>query len=197
MPFSNTTLKTHDTILNSVILMKVNIHGITIECIQGDITAQEDCIAVVNAANAQLMPGGGVAGALHRAAGPGLAIECRPLAPIKPGEAVITSGHNLTNKFVIHCLGPIYGKDNPSDKLLGACYLNALKLAEENNIASLAFCAISTGVFGYPVADAAYVAFKTIIRNIRQLKKVKMIRFVLFSDNHLGIHEKVLNELIQ
>lgn len=160
--------------------MKKDICGVTIECIKGDITAQEDCMAVVNAANAQLMPGGGVAGALHQAAGPGLAIECRSLAPIHPGQAVITKGHNLTNKFVIHCLGPVYGKDNPSDKLLAECYLNALRLAEENNITSIAFCAISTGVFGYPMTDAANIAFKTIIENIRELKKVKKNTFCPF-----------------
>ena len=87
--------------------MKKFFSGVTVECASGDIAGQEDMAAVVNAANAQLKTGGGVAGALHRAAGPGLEEECRPLAPIKPGEAVITGGHNLPNKYVIHCLGPV------------------------------------------------------------------------------------------
>lgn len=92
--------------------------GITIECIRGDIAGQSDITAIVNAANAQLQTGGGVAGAIHRAAGPGLARECRPMAPIKPGVSVISGGHNLPNRFVIHCLGPVYGLDEPSGILL-------------------------------------------------------------------------------
>jgi len=89
-----------------------DVCGIRIECLRGDIASQADIEAVVNAANARLMPGGGVAGAIHRAAGPGLASECEPMAPIRPGEAVITGGHNLPNRFVIHCLGPVYGVYN-------------------------------------------------------------------------------------
>ncbi|MFO7995007.1 MAG: macro domain-containing protein, partial [Marinobacter sp.] len=96
-------------------MAQIELHGKTVECVRGDITRQDDIQAVVNAANAQLMPGGGVAGALHSAAGPGLAEECRPMAPIRPGEAVITGAHNLPNRFVIHCLGPVYGVDEPSD----------------------------------------------------------------------------------
>ena len=91
--------------------MKREVSGITIECVSGDIAAQEGFDAVVNAANARLRPGGGVAGAVHRASGPGLDLECRPLSPIRPGEAVITGGHNLPNPHVIHCLGPVYGVD--------------------------------------------------------------------------------------
>ncbi|CAN0229748.1 unnamed protein product, partial [Chrysoparadoxa australica] len=119
--------------------------------------------AVVNAANAQLMIGGGVAGAIHRAAGKGLAEECAPLAPIAPGEAVITSGHNLPNPYVIHCLGPVYGRDEPADRLLADCYRNALRLAEENELKSLAFPAISTGAFGYPLRAATEIAVATVL----------------------------------
>jgi len=176
--------------------MKKEIHGLTIECVQGDIAGQRDFLAVVNAANAQLMPGGGVAGALHRAAGPGLAQECKPMAPIKPGEAVISSGHNLPNKFVIHCLGPVYGRDMPTEELLSSCYRRALELAEENNIDSIAFPAISTGIFGYPMQEAAFVAFSTIIKSAQHLHKVKRIRFVLFKEEYVRIHERVLSELI-
>ena len=112
----------------------LRLNGITLECVQGDIADQADMEAIVNAANAQLLPGGGVAGAIHRAAGPGLEKECRPLAPIQPGEAVITGGQNLPNKHVIHCLGPIYGKDAPADLLLANCYRHALGAAEKHGV---------------------------------------------------------------
>ena len=102
-----------------------------IQCVQGDITAQPDLDAIVNAANARLATGGGVAGAIHRAAGPQLARECAPLAPIEPGQAVLTGGHGLPNPHVIHCLGPVYGRDRPADRLLAECYRNALRLAED------------------------------------------------------------------
>jgi len=170
--------------------MKKTVSGVTIECVKGNIASQTDVTAIVNAANAQLRIGGGVAGAIHRAAGPGLEKECRPLAPIKPGEAVITGGHNLSNRYVIHCLGPVFGLDKPEDKLLADCYSNALKLAEEYEIDSIAFPAISTGAFGYPVKEAAEVAFKTIMKIIPELQYVKRIRFVLYSDSDLDIHEK-------
>lgn len=172
--------------------MEKTISGVTIECLKGDIASQTGITAVVNAANAQLMMGGGVAGALHRAAGPGLAEECRPLAPIEPGEAVITSGHNLPNQFVIHCLGPVYGVDKPEDELLANCYRNALRLAEKHEIESVAFPAISTGAFGYPAQDAAEVAFRTIVEIVPNLKSVKRIRFVLHSGKDVEIYEKVL-----
>lgn len=102
--------------------MKRTFAGVEVEIVRGDIADQPDMDAVVNAANAELMPGGGVAGAIHRAAGSGLAEECRPLAPISPGQAVITSAHNLSNKHVIHALGPVYGSDEPADGLLADCY---------------------------------------------------------------------------
>ncbi|HET8903820.1 MAG TPA: macro domain-containing protein, partial [Saccharospirillum sp.] len=95
--------------------MKASNQSVRIECVTGDIANQPDADAIVNAANAQLQTGGGVAGAIHSAAGPGLAEECQPMAPIKPGEAVISSGHNLPNPWVIHCLGPVYGADEPAD----------------------------------------------------------------------------------
>jgi len=172
-----------------------NFHGITLECAQGDITRQPDMDAVVNAANAQLRIGGGVAGAIHRAAGPGLDEECRPLAPINPGEAVITGAHNLPNRAVIHCLGPVYGVDEPSDELLAACYRNALQVAEDDGLASVAFPAISTGAFGYPMEPAARVAFETIDGVAPRLSSVAHVRFVLFSDADARLHQSVLENL--
>lgn len=152
--------------------------------------------AIVNAANAQLRIGGGVAGAIHRAAGPELERECRPLAPIRAGQALITGAHNLPNRHVIHCLGPVYGVDQLSEELLASCYRNALQLAEQNKITSIAFPAISTGVFGYPMESAARVAFKTVIDVLPRLSSVKYIRFVPFQAADLRVHERVLKTLI-
>jgi len=141
--------------------------AITLEIVTGDIARQEGIDAIVNAANAKLKPGGGVAGAIHRAAGPSLEKACGPLAPIEPGDAVITPGFNLPNPWVIHCLGPVYGVDNQPQNLLADCYANALKLAEEKGLRSIAFPAVSTGAFGYPMEEAARVALATILKEAK------------------------------
>ena len=173
--------------------MRRTEHGVTVECVQGDITSQGDVAAIVNAANARLESGGGVAGAIHRAAGPGLAREARHLAPIRPGEAVITGAHDLPNRHVIHALGPVYGQDRPEAELLASCYRNSLALAEENGLDSIAFPAISTGIFGYPVEGAARVAIETVLEEAEKLRNVRLIRFVLFSESDLDVHERVLS----
>lgn len=172
------------------------IHDVTIDCRQGDIARQPDLDAVVNAANDQLRIGGGVAGAIHRAAGPGLEQECRPLAPIRPGQAVITGAHDLPNRHVIHCLGPVYGVDQPAAELLAACYRNALRLADDHQLASVAFPAISTGAFGYPMAAAAGVAMRTIMDVAPGLSSVKLIRFVLFHAADVAVHADALDTAI-
>jgi O-acetyl-ADP-ribose deacetylase (regulator of RNase III) len=172
--------------------VKVRCGQVEIEVVEGDITKQPDMDAVVNAANAELRPGGGVAGAIHRAAGPELDRACRPLAPIRPGEAVITPAFRLPNKYVIHCLGPVYGRDKPEAELLASCYRNALRRAEEHGLESVAFCAISTGVFGYPMADAAAVAMRTVLEEAPRLRSVRRIRFVLFGRPAREIHELAL-----
>jgi O-acetyl-ADP-ribose deacetylase (regulator of RNase III) len=169
---------------------------ITLELTKGNIVKQPDMDAIVNAANAQLRTGGGVAGAIHSAAGPGLTEETRPLAPIQPGEAVLSGGHELPNDHVIHVLGPVYGRDEPSDELLREGYENALRRAEENEIASVAFPALSTGAFGYPLDEAARIATKTILDAAPALDAVEHIRFVLFDDNALNAHEHALNALL-
>ena len=169
--------------------------GVTIELTEGDITRQVDFDAVVNAANAELRPGGGVAGAIHRAAGRGLAEECRPLAPIEPGECVITTGHRLPNGWVLHCLGPVYGADEPADELLASCYRNALALADERRLASVAFPAISTGIFGYPMEQAAEVALRTVKSTASRLEHVNRVRFVLRDSDALETHRRVLARL--
>jgi O-acetyl-ADP-ribose deacetylase (regulator of RNase III) len=166
---------------------------LTIECVQGDIASQPDMESIVNAANARLMPGSGVAGAIHSAAGPELARECESLAPIAPGQAVMTGGHGLPNPYVIHCLGPVYGVDEPSAELLGNCYRNALMLADQKGLTSIAFPAISTGVFGYPIEEAARIAVATIQSTARELTSVRRVRLVLFSDHDLTVFRNALN----
>jgi len=170
--------------------------GVTIECVRGDIAAQSDLDAVVNAANAELRTGGGVAGAIHRAAGLGLERECWPLAPIRPGQAVITGGHRLPNRHVIHCLGPVWGVDEPAEQLLINCYRNALRLAEEREIESIAFPAISTGSFGYPFELAMRAALATVIDLAPTLAHVRLVRFVLASDSDAAHCERIVDEFL-
>jgi len=167
----------------------------TIECVSGDITRQADLDAVVNAANAELGPGGGVAGAIHRAAGPGLVQECRPLAPIQPGQAVMTGAHNLPNKAIIHVLGPVYGIDEPAAELLANCYRNGLQQAEQAGLTSVGFPAISTGAFGYPMDSAARTALATVTDALAKLTSVALVRFVLFGEKDRRRHAETLDEL--
>jgi O-acetyl-ADP-ribose deacetylase len=175
--------------------MKKQVGQVVLEAVKGDITNQPDMAAIVNAANAQLQPGGGVAGAIHRAAGPGLEEECRPMAPIRPGEAVVTGGHDLPNRHVIHCLGPVYGMDKPENLLLADTYRNALKLADENEFPSVAFPAISTGAFGYPFEAATDITLQTVLGILPDLINVKHIRFVLFGDIDYEIYLDRLREI--
>ena len=176
--------------------MRREAHGVAVECVRGDITSQDDVAAVVNAANAELRSGGGVAGAIHRAAGPGLEEEARSLAPIAPGEAVMTGGHDLPNRHVIHTLGPVYGKDHPEAELLASCYKNSLALADEAGLDAIAFPAISTGIFGYPVGEAAEVALRAVVEETEGLEHVRLIRFVLFGQEDLEVHERVLSGIL-
>jgi len=169
------------------------VHGVTVELVEGgDIADQPDADAVVNAANAQLLPGSGVAGAIHRAAGPGLAEECRPLAPIAPGDCVVTGGHQLPSPYVIHCLGPVHGRDEPSADLLASCYRRALALADERGLTTVAFPAISTGVFGYPLGEAADVAIDAVVGAAPGLRSVRRVRFVLLGERAFTAHRRAL-----
>ena len=175
--------------------MERTVGGVKIEVVMGNVASQNDVDAVVNAANAQLESGGGVAGAIHGAAGPGLVEEARPLGPIGPGEAVITGGHDLPNRYVIHALGPVYGQDRSEDELLANCYRNSLALAEEQEIGSVAFPAISTGIFGYPLEEAAEVALRAVIEEAESLQNVRLVRFVLFGEEELEVYERALSEV--
>src|SRR6476619_2356079 len=132
-----------------------------IQIVQGDITKLE-VDAVVNAANTTLLGGGGVDGAIHRAAGPELLAECRTLGGCEPGQAKITRAYRLPARFVIHTVGPIWrGGKHEEAQTLTNCYLNSLQLAVENGVKTLAFPAISCGAYGYPIGEAAHIAFKT------------------------------------
>ena len=168
---------------------------VTVETVQGDIANQPDLDAIVNAANAELRMGGGVAGAIHRVAGPGLEAECLPLGPIQPGQAVISGGHNLPSAHVIHCLGPGYGRDKPEAGLLASCYREALLLADRNGIAAIGFPAISTGIFGYPIEEAADVTLKTVAEVATGLSNVRTVRFVLFGESDRAVFDRALMAL--
>lgn len=176
--------------------LRRTVAAVELECVAGDIAAQEGFDAVVNAANAHLETGGGVAGAIHRAAGPGLAEEARLFAPIRPGEAVVTSGHALPNRWVIHCLGPRYGIDEPAQELLRSCYREALARAEEHAMTSVAFPSISTGAFGYPLQEAAATALETVVSMAPTLQSVRRIRFVLWDREALEAHMRALDQAL-
>jgi len=169
----------------------------TIELVHGDITTQ-DTEAIVNAANTTLGGGGGVDGAIHRAGGPAILAECRAIEGGCPtGEARITGGGRLPARFVIHAVGPVYrdGRGREPDLLAGA-YRASLALAADGGLASIAFPSISTGAYGYPIADAAAIALRT-VREVLEAGSVsvRLVRFVLFSAGDLAVYEDALTEL--
>jgi O-acetyl-ADP-ribose deacetylase (regulator of RNase III) len=158
---------------------------------QGDITTLE-VDAIVNAANASLLGGGGVDGAIHREAGPDLLTECRSLNGCPTGEARLTRGYNLPSRYVIHTVGPIYS-GRPSDQhLLRSCYEKSLQIAIDAHLATIAFPAISCGVYGYPIEKAATIAMDTTMRYIDKTSQLKMITFVLFSRHDFDIYTNIL-----
>ena len=167
-----------------------------IKVIQADITTMR-VEAIVNAANNSLRGGSGVDGAIHKAAGNGLLAECIKLNGCATGEAKITLGYNLPTKYVIHTVGPVWkGGNNNEPKLLSNCYKNSLELAVNNNIKSIAFPAISCGVYGYPKADAAEVAIQTIRKFLQNNNSIKEIYLVSFDSEMKQIYEKTLQALI-
>lgn len=176
--------------------MKIPIANSILELAQGDITRQ-DTDAIVNAANRSLFGGGGVDGAIHRAAGPQLLEECRTLGGCETGSAKITRGYKLKARHVIHAVGPMYhdGNSGEADLLTGA-YRTSLELASQNDCASVAFPAISTGIYGYPMEDAARIALRTIIDYLQHHPEIKLVRFVLYDARAFEAHRQVLESIL-
>ncbi len=176
--------------------MKVELNGTIVELIRGDITTEETD-AIVNAANSRLAGGGGVDGAIHRAGGPEIMAECRKIPGGCPtGEAVITTGGRLKARYVIHTVGPVYsgGTSGEEEKLKNA-YRNSLAIASARGLKSVAFPSISTGVYGYPVEEAARAALLTVKEFVKTGKEIKLIRFVLFSDRDLQVYSNALKAI--
>jgi len=170
----------------------IRVGDVLIECVRGDIAAQPDMDAVVCAANPHLTTGAGVAGAIHRGAGPGLYGEAAPFAPLATGRAVITGAHGLPNRHVIHTVGPVYGHDTPADRLLASCFRRSLEVADEAGVTSVAFPAISTGVYGYPLGEAAQVSVEAVVETVPRLGSVRRIRFVLWAESDLSVYTAAL-----
>jgi O-acetyl-ADP-ribose deacetylase (regulator of RNase III) len=160
-----------------------------LEVIKGDIT-QLKVDAIVNAANTSLLGGGGVDGAIHRVAGPGLLKECRTLHGCKTGEAKITSGYNLLAKFVIHTVGPVWnGGKQKEPELLANCYRNSLRIAENTKLKSIAFPAISTGAYGFPKNLAAEIAVQEVRTFMEQANHLEKIVFILIDEENYSLYK--------
>ena len=173
--------------------MKKNADG-NIEILRGDIT-KLDVAAIVNAANRTLLGGGGVDGAIHRAAGPGLLGECRTLGGCEPGEAKLTRGYHLPARFVIHTVGPIWrGGKRDEARILANCYRNSLQLAVENEVKTIAFPAISCGAYGYPIEQAAQIALETTREFLGATQNIHRVIFVLWGDDVYDAYREALQK---
>lgn len=179
---------------------EVNINQTKLCLTQGDITKQATD-AIVNAANPSLMGGGGVDGAIHRAGGPAILEECKQIVfrqgRLPTGKAVITTGGNLKARFVIHTVGPIWhGGSKGEPELLASAYRESLKVAAENNLSSISLPSISTGAYGYPVAEAAKIAINTVVSFLKEgVTSIKEVVFVLFDSATFQSYKSVLNEV--
>ena len=177
-------------------MAKYNIDNSVLELTVGDITLEET-EAIVNAANRALSPGGGVSGAIHRAAGPGLRDEAKKHGGCGTGEARLTGGHDLKAEYVIHTVGPVYSsKDSDREKLRNS-YYNSLDLASKNDIKSISFPSISTGIFGYPIGEASGIALNTIIEFLNDHQEIKLVKMVLFSKSDCQVYKKSLEDILK
>ena len=176
---------------------RVKVGQSILELVQGDITKQ-DVDAIVNAANTSLLGGGGVDGAVHRAAGPELLAETRMLGGCETGEAKISGGYNLPAQYVIHAVGPVYRRgDDLVAALLASAYRRCLEIADENGLVSIAFPAISCGVYGYPLNEASSIALGIVVEYLSGHTQVKLVRFVLFTRDVYEAFASTLDELVQ
>ena len=177
--------------------MLAQINQTTLELVQGDITKQ-DVDAIVNAANSSLLGGGGVDGAIHRAAGPELLAETRTLDGCQTGDAKISRGYKLKARHVIHTVGPIYRPgDDDAPRLLASAYRRSLEVAVENDVKSLAFPAISTGIYGYPLSEAAVIALETVYEFVATHDDLELVRFVLYDQRAMSVYESALTAMKQ
>jgi O-acetyl-ADP-ribose deacetylase len=173
--------------------MARQIGGVRLEVVVADITGLR-VDAIVNAANATLLGGGGVDGAIHRAAGPELVMECRQFNGCKTGDAKITKGYRLPAKHVIHAVGPVWnGGQDGEDELLAFCYARAIELSRENNLTSIAFPAISTGIYRFPADRAASIAVSTTIETLPTARSLRRVVFCCFSKDCAALHEQALS----
>jgi O-acetyl-ADP-ribose deacetylase len=175
-------------------MRSVRIGSSRLELAEGDITRQ-DTEAIVNAANTTLLGGGGVDGAIHRAGGPQILEECRKIGGCPTGEARITSGGRLAAKWVIHTVGPIFRDGRHGEAaLLASAYRNSLSLAGERGIETIAFPSLSTGAYGYPLAEAARIALTTTVEYLTAHPEIALVRFALFGHTAYRAYEAALNE---
>lgn len=167
-----------------------------IEIVEGDITRLA-VGAIVNAANASLLGGGGVDGAIHRAAGPGLVAECRTLGGARPGQAKLTGGHRLAARHVIHAVGPVWhGGEDGEPELLASCYRESLRLAAERGLADVAFPAISTGAYGYPLEPAARIALAEGQAGLARWPGLRRLVYCCYSARDRELYERIAGELL-
>jgi O-acetyl-ADP-ribose deacetylase (regulator of RNase III) len=166
-----------------------------LEIVQGDIT-QQRVDAIVNAANAALLPGGGVCGAIHRAAGPELAEECRRLGGCPPGDARVTGAYRLPARYVIHTVGPLWrGGNAGEEEILASCYRRTLELAHQHGVRSIAFPSISTGAYGFPVERACRIALRELLQGLQRYPELELVRVVCFDEHTYRCYQEALQEL--